>query len=63
MQLNMDEVNKILSSVSFPASKDDLVSEAKEENASKEVVDAIEKLPDQEYKDMTEVMDHLKTMG
>ena len=43
---NPINVQKTLSGISYPCSKDDLISHAKDHGADKEIVDALGKLPD-----------------
>ena len=45
-----------LEGIDFPASKDDLVNHAEDNNAPQEVIDILENLPDQEYTSMADVM-------
>lgn len=43
------EVEKYIGGIDFPADKNELVSHAKEKGAPKEVIDFINRFPDQEY--------------
>ena len=43
------EVQKYLSGVDYPASKDELVQHARSQNAPDDVIEALESLPDGEY--------------
>lgn len=43
------DVQKSLAGTDYPARKDDLIARAKENGASGEVMDALQKLPDREY--------------
>ena len=43
------DVQKSLAGMDYPARKDELIARAKDNNASGEVMDAIQKLPDREY--------------
>lgn len=45
---NPIDVQKALSGVSYPASKDDLITHAKSHGADKEIIDALGKLPNGE---------------
>ncbi len=45
-----------LKGVHFPAKKQDLVKLAKKNGADKEVLDEIERMPDQEYASVAEIM-------
>jgi hypothetical protein len=46
---NPIEVQKYLSGIDYPASKDDIVATAEREGADGEVLDALRQIPDQEY--------------
>ncbi|WP_150306867.1 DUF2795 domain-containing protein [Planctomonas psychrotolerans] len=52
---NPIQVQKYLSGIEYPASKDDIVSTAEGQNADKDVVDALRALPDRTYDGPTEV--------
>lgn len=52
---NPIEVQKHLSGVDYPASKDDLVGTAEREGASDDVLDALRSLPDREFDSPTDV--------
>jgi hypothetical protein len=43
------DVQKALSGMDYPASKDDIVRRAEQQGADKEVVEALKKIPDREY--------------
>ena len=43
------EVQKALAGTDYPARKDTLVSRAKQNGASEDVLDALQKMPDREY--------------
>jgi hypothetical protein len=49
-------VAKHLRGIDFPASKDDLLEKARSENAGEEVIHQLERMPDQEYTSMADVM-------
>jgi hypothetical protein len=46
---NPIQVQKYLSGIDYPASKDDIVGTAEREGADDDVLDALRKIPDQEY--------------
>ncbi|MBE1561280.1 DUF2795 domain-containing protein [Nonomuraea africana] len=46
---NPIELQKHLSGVDYPATRDDLVRTAKEQGADKEMIQALESIPDREY--------------
>ena len=54
-QAEFIKVQKALGGVSYPATKDQLVDHAKGKNAEKDVLDALENLPDREYDGPNEV--------
>jgi Protein of unknown function (DUF2795) len=43
------EIQKYLSGVDYPASKEKLVEHAKSKGASEELLDELERIPDEEY--------------
>ena len=47
---NPIHVQKFLGGIDYPAGKEDIVNKAKKGGADKETVDALERIPDQEYK-------------
>lgn len=49
-------VTHALQGIDFPARKQDLISHAQEHNADEVVLKELRALPDQEYKNMAEVM-------
>ena len=55
MAANPIEIQKRLSGIAYPASKDDLVSHAREENAPDEVLDTLQRLPERDYDGPTAV--------
>lgn len=56
---NPVEIEKSLKGIDFPASKGDLVNKAKENGASNDVVDMINKLADKKYNNPTEITKEL----
>ncbi|MBF4589034.1 DUF2795 domain-containing protein [Curtobacterium sp. VKM Ac-1395] len=52
---NPIQVQKFLSGIDYPASKDDIVTTAEEEGADDNVLDALKQIPDQEYDGPTAV--------
>ena len=49
------EVQKALGGVSYPATKDQLIEHARGKNASKDILDALQSIPDREYDGPNEV--------
>jgi hypothetical protein len=54
-QAEFIQVQKALGGVSYPASKDQLIEHARGKNASKDILDALQSIPDQEYDGPNEV--------
>jgi hypothetical protein len=52
---NPIEIQKYLSGIDYPASKDDVVSTAEKENAPDDVLEALRAIPDREYDGPTAV--------
>jgi hypothetical protein len=48
-------VQKFLGGISYPASRDQLIDHARGKKADKEVLDALQELPDREYEGPNEV--------
>ncbi|MFC7381185.1 DUF2795 domain-containing protein [Sphaerisporangium rhizosphaerae] len=48
-QVDFIHVQKFLSGVDYPASKEQLVEHAKSKNADEQAMDALRRLPDKEY--------------
>jgi len=53
------EVQKYLSGIDYPCSKQDLIKHAKGKNAPGEIVGALNGLPDREYMDTPDVTSEL----
>ena len=49
-------ITHFLDGLDFPATKDELIDHAEDNNAPQEVLDVLEQLPDQEYSSMADVM-------
>ena len=49
------EIEKALKGINFPASKQDLVQQAKQNNASQDVIQTIQKLPQDRFNSPTDV--------
>lgn len=49
-------VANFLEGIDFPATRDDLVNHAEDNNAPMEVIHVLEDLPDQTYNNMADVM-------
>ncbi len=60
MHTNPIEVQKALKGMDYPAKKEDLVRHAKERNASDEVMQDINELPDKEYTNAADVSKEFK---
>ncbi len=57
------QMKKILSDISYPADKKEIMDMAKKENATPDEMEMINKLPDRQYTDMSEVTDEMDKMG
>jgi hypothetical protein len=55
MQTSPIEVQKALKDIDYPAKKKGLIEHAKKHNASKEVMQVLESLPDKEYTNAADV--------
>ncbi|MCL4419519.1 DUF2795 domain-containing protein [Patescibacteria group bacterium] len=53
--VNAAQVQKFLSGVNYPASKQDLINKAREEGADENVIQTLEKLPDQMFDTLADV--------
>lgn len=60
---NPIQVQKFLSGIEYPASKDDIVTTAEKEGADSDVLDALKQLPDQEYDSPTAVSKAVSDAG
>lgn len=49
-------VAKYLKGTDFPAKRDDLINQAKKNDADEKVIETLEKMPEKEYGDMSDVM-------
>lgn len=47
---NPIQIQKFLGGLDYPVSKQDILDKAKQEGADKKVMDALEQIPEQEYK-------------
>jgi uncharacterized protein DUF2795 len=54
-QAEFIKVQKFLGGISYPASKDQLIDHARGKKADKDVLDALQELPDREYEGPNEV--------
>lgn len=52
---NPVQVQKFLGGIDYPAGKNDIVNRAKSEGADQQVMEALERIPDQEYSSPTAV--------
>lgn len=56
------EVQKYLSGTEYPATKDDLVQRAQDNDASQEVFDMLNQLPDKQYESPADVSKEIGNM-
>jgi len=54
-QAQFIEVQKALGGISYPSTKDQLIEHARGKNASGDILDALQNIPDQEYDGPNEV--------
>ena len=54
-QAEFIKVQKSLGGISYPATKDQLVEHARSQHADRDVLDALQSIPDQEYDGPNEV--------
>jgi len=55
MQTSPIEVQKSLKDIDYPVNKKQLIEHAKKHDASREVIEVLEDLPDKEYTNATDV--------
>lgn len=60
MQTSPVQVQKFLKDINYPVKKQDLIEHAKKHNASNEVLQDLEKLPDKEYTNAADVSREFK---
>ncbi|MGN7191911.1 MULTISPECIES: DUF2795 domain-containing protein [unclassified Curtobacterium] len=60
---NPIQVQKYLSGIDYPASKDDIVSKAEQEGADGDVLDALKNIPDGDYDAPTAVSKAVSDAG
>ncbi len=63
MAVNPIQVQKSLSGIDYPAKKDELVDRARQEGASQEVQQTLERLPDQTYNSPNDVSEAIGKLG
>ncbi len=55
MQTSPTQVQKFLKDINYPVKKQDLIEHAKKHNASNEVLQDLDKIPDKEYTNAADV--------
>ncbi|QOV22692.1 DUF2795 domain-containing protein [Anabaenopsis elenkinii] len=55
MAVSAVDISKSLSGIDFPANKQDLVNHARQKNASQEILDILQKMPERQYGNMADV--------
>ncbi|MDH6061621.1 DUF2795 domain-containing protein [Chrysosporum bergii ANA360D] len=55
MAVSAIDISKSLSGIDFPANKQNLVNHARGKNASQEVIDILQQMPEREYGNMADV--------
>lgn len=54
--VSVSDIGNFIKSIDFPASKQELISSAEENDAPQAVLDRLEELPDREFESATDVM-------
>ncbi len=62
VDLDLDDAQKYLEGLSFPASKEDLLSSVEGNGAPGELIRSIESLPKGEFPDREDFMNHLRAV-
>jgi hypothetical protein len=60
--VNPDQIMKLAKGIKFPSSKNELVNSFKNNNAPKEIISVIEKLPDKNYSSPQDLLSALPSM-
>ena len=55
-RLQVQEITKVLKGIDFPAEKDDLVEQARDNGADPEIVELLQEMPEEEFDSMADVM-------
>lgn len=55
MAVSAIDISRSLSGIDFPANKENLVNHARQQNASQEVIEVLEQMPEREYENMADV--------
>lgn len=59
---NPIEIQKFLEGIDFPATKDDIIETAQNNDAGQEIFDLLEKLPEKEYQSLIEISQEIGSM-
>ncbi|MBD2774045.1 DUF2795 domain-containing protein [Iningainema tapete] len=62
-KINPIQLQKHLKGVDYPASKEDLISHAKEQGADENAISVLEQLPDQDFESPTDVSQAVSDIG
>ncbi len=54
-----DDVETFLSGIEYPATKDELIQAARDQNASDDVLEILDRIPDMEYNESTDVAEEI----
>ena len=60
--VNPDQIMKLAKGIKFPSSKNELVNSFKNNNAPKEIISVIEKLPDKNYNSLQNLLSSLPSL-
>ncbi|HLO84923.1 MAG TPA: DUF2795 domain-containing protein [Nostocaceae cyanobacterium] len=55
MAVSAIDISRNLSGIDFPANKQGLINHARQKNASEEVLDVLQQMPEQDYENMADV--------
>jgi hypothetical protein len=57
-----DQMKQMLTDIDYPADKSEIMDMASKAGISQKEMEMLKKMPDQEYSDMSEVMDEMQKM-
>ncbi|WP_066381696.1 MULTISPECIES: DUF2795 domain-containing protein [unclassified Anabaena] len=55
MAVSAVDISRNLSGMDFPGNKQDLINHARQKNASQEIIETLQKMPEREYNNMADV--------
>ena len=60
-QSSSTDVQKVLGNVKFPASKNQLIEEARRQNLSSDIINVLESCPDRQYNSSSDIIQECKS--